>query len=187
MAAGLMAATSVTVAAGNGASPAAFQSQILMEYVGQVVNGIPTPAGSQQYGNLVSVAGADPSLAFTFYTEATTTNVVANGPLRIIDRTGTTTVYLAPAAGSFDDPDSFRAGLPVQVSTLRQQVIVDTSNGMFTVINLNTVTDSNPFESRGAHMWLGIRGQTFRTRLTGQLNAPNASPTGWFGGYATWN
>ena len=186
MAAALMAAMAAAAAAHDGASQPAAKGQIVMEYVGQVVNGIPTPAGSQRSGNLLSVAGTDPSDWFTFYTDAATTAVVANGPLRIIERAGTTTVYLAPAAGTFDNPDSFRAGVPVQVSSLRQQVIVDTSNGLFTVINLNTVTDSQPFRSNGADMLLGTKGRTFRTRLTGQLNAPGASPTGWFGGYATW-
>jgi hypothetical protein len=105
---------------------AVFGGQILMEYVGQVINGTPTPASSNQFGNLQAVSGVDPSLRFTFYTEAETVKAVANGPLRIVDRTGTTTIYLASASGDFSNPDSFRSGTPVQMSTLRQQVIVDT-------------------------------------------------------------
>ena len=43
------------------------------------------------FGNLQAVSGVDPSLQFTFYSQAETVKAVANGPLRIIDRTGTTT------------------------------------------------------------------------------------------------
>ena len=113
-----------------------FGGQILMEYVGQVINGTPTPASSNQFGNLQAVSGVDPSLPFTFYTQAETVKTVANGPLRIVDRTGATTIYLTSAPGDFSNPDSFRSGTPVQISTLRQQVIVDTSSGAFSVVNI---------------------------------------------------
>lgn len=162
----------------------AFHGQILMEYVGQVINGTPTQASSNQFGNLQGMAGVDPSLQFTFYTEATTVKAVVNGPLRIVDRTGTTTIYLASASGDFSNPDSFRAGTPVQVSTLRQQVIVDTSTGAFTVVNINTITTAAEFVSDGDEIQLGKAGQSFRTVLNGHLNAPGMLPTGWFGGYA---
>lgn len=162
----------------------AFHGQILMEYVGQVINGTPTPASSNQFGNLQGMAGVDPSLQFTFYTEATTVKAVVNGPLRIVDRTGTTTIYLASASGDFSNPDSFRSGTPVQVSTLRQQVIVDTSTGAFTVVNINTITTAAEFVSDGDEIQLGKGGQSFRTVLNGHLNAPGMLPTGWFGGYA---
>jgi hypothetical protein len=163
---------------------AAFHGQILMEYVGQVINGTPTPTSSNQFGNLQGVAGVDPSLQFTFYTEATTVKAVVNGPLRIIDRTGTTTIYLASAPGDFSNPDSFRSGTPVQVSTLQQQVIVDTSTGAFTVVNINSITTATEFLSGGNEVQLGKAGQSFRTALNGHLNAPGMLPTGWFGGYA---
>lgn len=165
----------------------AFHGQILMEYVGQVINGTPTPASSNQFGNLQAVARVDPSLQFTFYTEATTVKAVASGPLRIVDRTGTTTIYLASAPGDFSNPDSFRSGTPVQVSTLRQQVIVDTSTGAFTVVNINTITATTEFLSDGNEVQLGNAGQSFRTVLNGHLNAPGMLPTGWFGGYAVGN
>lgn len=165
----------------------AFHGQILMEYVGQVTNGTPTPASSNQFGNLHGVAGVDPSLHFTFYTEATTVKAVANGPLRIVDRTGTTTIYLASTPGDFSNPDSFRSGTPVQISTLRQQVIVDTSTGAFTVVNINTITTTTEFLSDGDEVELGKTGQSFRTVLNGHLNAPGMLPTGWFGGYALGN
>lgn len=162
----------------------AFHGQILMEYVGQVINGTPTPASSNQFGNLHGLAGVDPSLQFTFYTAATTVKAVPNGPLRIVDRTGTTTIYLASTPGDFSNPDSFRSGTPVQVSTLQQQVIVDTSTGAFSVVNTNTITTAAEFLSDGNEIQLGEPGQSFRTVLNGHLNAPGMLPTGWFGGYA---
>jgi hypothetical protein len=143
--------------------------QILMEYVGQVINGNPTPTSSNQFGNLQAVSGLDPSLLFTFYTQAETVNVVANGPLRIIDRTGTTTIYLTSTTGDFSNPDSFRSGTPVQVSTLRQQVIVDTSTGAFSVVNINTITSAKELLSGGKEVQLGEAGQSFRTVLNGHL------------------
>jgi hypothetical protein len=161
-----------------------FRGQILMEYVGQVINGSPNPASSNQFGNLQAVAGVDPSLQFTFYTQAMTVKVVANGPLRIVDRTGTTTIYLASASGDFSNPDSFRSGTAVQVSTLRQQVIVDTLSGAFTVVNINTITAAAQFLSDGKEIQIGEVGKSFQSRLSGHLNAPGMSPTGWFGGYA---
>jgi hypothetical protein len=158
-----------------------------MEYVGQVINGTPTPASSNQFGNLQAVSGVDPSLSFTFYTQAETVKAVANGPLRIVDRTGTTTIYLASAPGDFSNPDSFRSGTPVQISTLRQQVIVDTSTGAFSVVNINTITSATEFLSDGEEVQLGEAGQSFRTVLNGHLNTPGMSPTGRFGGYAIRN
>ena len=164
-----------------------FGGQILMEYVGQVINGTPTPALSNQFGNLQAVSGVDPSLSFTFYTQAETVKTVANGPLRIVDRTGTTTIYLASAPGDFSNPDSFRSGTPVQISSLRQQVIVDTSTGAFSVVNINTITSATEFSADGEEVKLGEAGQSFRTVLNGHLNTPGMSPTGWFGGYAIRN
>ena len=165
----------------------AFGGQILMEYIGQVINGTPTPASSDQFGNLQAVAGVDSSLQFTFYTQATTVKAVVNGPLRIVDRTGTTTIYLASTPGDFSNPDSFRSGTPAQISTLRQQVVVDTSSGTFTVVNINTITAAEQFLSNGNDVQLGEVGQSFRTVLTGHLNAPGMLPSGWFGGYAVGN
>ncbi len=145
-------------------------------YVGQVVNGSPAPASSVQFGNLTGIADG----AYTFYTEATTTSATANGPLRIVERAGTTTIYAATAPGDFAHPESFRSGAAVHVSRLRPQVVVDTSTGAFTVLNMNTVpadpSPAAPAALRGARV--------LRSVLTGHLNAPGTTPTGWFGGYA---
>ena len=114
--------------------------QIAFEFVGQVTNFPPTPAAplgsSNQYGYLTVVRGIDSvfsgsphdetTAVLTFFNDATTTESVSDGPLRIIDRNGTTTIYLNSAAASFTNPDSFRSGIPVQTSSLHQQAIVDT-------------------------------------------------------------
>ncbi len=50
---------------------------------------------------------------FTFLNEISTTRVTDNGPLRIVDRKGTATIYLNPVGGAnFEDLDSFRTGTP---------------------------------------------------------------------------
>ena len=163
----VMVATSVVAAAKN--------NGILFEYVGQVTN---SGASSTQFGNLTGVSGPDGAY-FTFYTTATNSSVTVNGPLRIIDRVGTTTIYLNSAPGDFANSDSFRSGIPVQVSELRQQVVVNTSTGLFTVLNINSVDSATDVGEM-----FGDENSVFRTVLTGQLNSAGASPTGWFGGYA---
>jgi hypothetical protein len=73
---------------------------------------------------------------------------------------------------------------PIQVSTLHQQVVVDTTTGAFTTMNLNTITLSTPFVVGGHALRLGTVGETVRTVLSGHLNAP-APPSGYFAGYVT--
>ncbi|HMK31250.1 MAG TPA: hypothetical protein VK473_16320 [Terriglobales bacterium] len=170
--------------AGEGDSLNLNSGNLLFEYVGQVVNGNPTAVSSKQYGNLQGVTGVDPSTPLTFYTEATTTKTVSNGPLRILDRVGTTTIYLASAPGDFSNPDSFRSGTAVQVSSLRQQVVVDTSTGAFSVVNINVIEHTYVFIAGDSFVRLGRIDGVFRTVLNGHLNSPGLSPSGWFGGYA---
>jgi hypothetical protein len=165
----------------------AFQGEILLEYVGQVINGTPTPASSNQFGNLQGVAGMDPSLAIHLL------HAGHDGQSR---RQWTTADHRPNRydhdlfcfdTGDFSNPDSFRSRTPVQVSTLRQQVIVDNSTGTFMVVNINTITTAAQFVSDGKDTQLGEVGQSFQTRLSGHLNAPGTSPAGWFGGYAVGN
>ena len=132
--------------------------QIAFEFVGQVTNFPPTPAAplgsSNQYGYLTVVRGIDSvfsgsphdetTAVLTFFNDATTTESVSDGPLRIIDRNGTTTIYLNSAAASFTNPDSFRSGIPVQTSSLHQQAIVDTLGGTFTAVFANTIPRRAP-------------------------------------------
>jgi len=158
---------------------------ILWELVGQVINGGASgPSVSVQFGNLLGSSCSAPDAALTFYTDATTTRATSNGPLRIIDRTGTTTVRLAPAAGDFASPETFRAGTVVQTSRLEQQVILDTSTGAFTVLNVNTVSPGGTAPSGWSCPELLRPGARIRTELRGHLNTPGATPTGWFGGYS---
>ena len=159
---------------------------ILWELVGQVINGGAGGASaSVQFGNLLGSPCTAQDAALTFYTEATTTRTTSNGPLRIINRTGTTTVRLAPAAGDFASPETFRAGAVVQTSRLEQQVIFDTTTGAFTVLNVNTVSPGATASSGWSCPELLRPGARIRTELRGHVNTPGGTPTGWFGGYAS--
>ena len=56
---------------------------------------------------------------FTFFTDTTTTQVVNDGPMRVIDRTGTLTIYQDSAPnGSFANRNTFRDGKPLLVADL---------------------------------------------------------------------
>ena len=167
------------------------------EVLGQVNNFAGAPPTSQQFGYLSSVTGIDnvysaaspqneSTAQLTFFTQATTLSTKIDGPLKIVNRTATTTIYLNSAPASFANPDSFRSGQPVQVSSMTQQVVIDTVSGVFTVVNVNTVTESSVFELNGGDVRLGREGDQFRTILTGHLNTGLVvgGPAGWFGGYA---
>ena len=167
------------------------EGQLLYEIIGQVINS--TPTTSTQFGYFTYIKGIDGLFAaapenettawFTFHRETTNLRVTVNGPLRIISREGTTTVYLnATPAGNFSDPDSFRAGAPIQSSTLRQQVIVDTVTQTFTVVNEDTITSSSLFSVNGGTYQIGKVGDVFRTTKNGHLNSP--LPSGYFAGYS---
>jgi hypothetical protein len=59
-----------------------------------------------------------------------TTRATPHGPLTVVDRKGTATIYLNPAGGaSFENPASFEAGTSVMTASLRHQVILDTLSG----------------------------------------------------------
>lgn len=166
---------------------------VSLELVGQVTNspaGV-SPATSNQYGYVADLHGQaifnsdtqnETSALFTFYTQTTTTRVIANGPLRIVSRDGTLTLYRDPSAnGNFASPDSFRDGTPVLVASLRQQVIVNTITGSFTTMNSNTITSTSPFPAGDAQLQLGRLGQQFKTILNGQQNSP--TPSAHMAGY----
>jgi hypothetical protein len=171
--------------------------QIAFEFVGQVTNFPPTataPLGSSnQYGFLSAVRGIDnvfsgspqneTTAVLTFFNEVTTTESFVDGALRIIDRNGTTTIYLNSTPASFTNPDSFRSGVPVLTSTLHQQAVVDTAGGTFTAVFANTITSTSTFTVNGVTYRLGEKGQSFRSTVTGQLNT-SPPPTGYFAGYA---
>ena len=167
------------------------EGQLLYEIIGQVINF--TPTTSTQFGYYTYIKGIDALFAgapenettawFTFHRETTNLRVTVNGPLRIMSREGTTTVYLnAAPAGNFPNPDSFRAGTPIQTSTLRQQVIVDTVSQTFTVVNQDTITSSTHFSVNGTTYQIGKAGDVFRTTKNGHLSGP--VPSGYFAGYS---
>lgn len=168
---------------------------LTLEIVGQVQNSAPgvSPATSIQYGYLsdlraLPIFKAEPqnesTALFTFYTDTTTTRVISNGPIRVINRKGRMTIYSDPAAnGSFANPDSFRDGKPVLVARLRQQVIVDTATGGFTAQNLNTIISRSRFQGPSGRLQLGKAGDRFRTIIFGHLNAPPGPPSAYMAGY----
>src|SRR5712691_9934463 len=172
------------------------QGKIAFEFVGQATNFAPTlsaPLGSaHQYGFLTVVRGIDnvftgsphneTTAVFTFFNEATATESITDGPLRIVDRNGTTTIYLNTAPASFANPDSFRSGIPVLTSTLHQQA-VNTPDGTFTTVFANTILSTKAFTINGATFRLGQTGQTLRATVTGQRNG-TPPPNAHFGGYA---
>jgi hypothetical protein len=170
---------------------------LVFEFVGQVTNFGPSPSAplgsSIQYGYLTMVQGIDNAFSgnphnettalLTFFNEATTTASFSDGPLRIIDRNGTTTIYLNSAPANFATPDSFRSGIPIQISKLHQQVIVDTAGGTFSAVFNNTISSTSTFTLPGTTLRLGKEGQVFRAKVTGQLNA-TPPPAGHIAGYA---
>src|SRR5262249_25571298 len=83
------------------------EDTVALEFVGNVNN---SGANSSQFGYFSFVTqlpafNATPETAatanFTFYTEAVNQRVTTNGTLRIVDRTGTTKVYLTSSPASF--------------------------------------------------------------------------------------
>jgi hypothetical protein len=127
------------------------------------------PANRRPYLSLINGLTADqifttanPTLQnettarFTFFTDAVTERVISNGRLRIVNRIGTTTIYLDETPdGDFSNRDTFRNGTPILTMAYRQQVILDSGEGIsgisgtgtFTVMNLLTVTVCKPLRS----------------------------------------
>lgn len=190
----VLVATGLTAGSANATGDSKKVDDLALELVGQVTNSAPsvTPATSIQYGYIAYLRGlpifkAEPqnesTALFTFYIATTTTRVISNGPLRIVSRTGTMTIYSDPSAnGSFANPDSFRDGSPILVAGLRQQVILDTSTSTFSALNINTITSSPRFSAGSRKLRLGDKGMRFRTVLYGHLNA-TPPPSGHIAGY----
>lgn len=168
---------------------------VQFEFVGQVLN--PTATTSIQFGYLTFINGTSgvepiftagpPSEAtalFTFYNDTSTERVINNGALRIINRVGTTTIYLDTTPdGDFAIPDSFRDGVPVQTSEHRHQVIIDTITGGFTTTFVNTITSSEFFRLGSQSFLLGRAGEKFRMTVFGHTNTP-APPAAHIAGFA---
>ena len=191
----LLAATVTAFAQDEGAPKIKTpQGDIALELVGQVQN-VPMTPTSNQYGYLSAVNGInsvftskprnEATALFTFFTVATTTQVINNGNLRIVDRTGTTTIYLYDVPkGSFSDPSTFAAGTPILTMSLKQQVILDLVENTFTTVNVNTVTSASNFELDGSKFLLARVGDQFRTFISGRENT-TGTPAGFvISGYA---
>jgi len=174
---------------------------VAFEIVGEVNNSAPgvTPGTSEIFGYLSKVDGIDPAFTdptpanqnestalFTFYTQATTIRTTIHGPFKIIDRDGTTTMYLNNGPSSFSDPTTFAQGTPIQLSSFHQQVIVDTVENTFTVVNTNTVTSNSQFKIGNSKYQFGRNGDNLRASFQGVLairGGGTPPPTGFFSGY----
>ena len=184
--------------------PAFLQSQnrasneagdVQFELVGQVTNA--TATTSIQYGYLTFINGisgvanlfnpgpkSEATALFTFFNDTVNESVITNGSIRIINRVGTTTIYLNSSANAtFASPSSFQNGTPIQTSVLRHQVVIDTVTGYFTTTFVNTITSADRFQLDNTSFRLGKVGQTFRTTVFGHLNSP-APPSAYIAGYA---
>jgi hypothetical protein len=168
--------------------------QLSFEFVGQFQNspaGV-TPATHMHYGYLSYVRGAaafkgspenETTALFTFFSDAATLRVIADGPLRVITRVGRVTIYGDPTVdGNFDRPETFRDGARVLVGQLRQQVVTNTVTGSFTTFHQVTITSTRPFQAGRTRLQLGRVGQTFRIAFSGQGNMPGP-PSGFLAGY----
>ena len=165
---------------------------VALEWIGQVLNAPPT---SLQYGYLSYINGLnnifsgnpqnESTALFTFYNDSTTVRVIDNGPLRIVNREGTTTIYLDDTPdGDFTSPDSFRDGLPVMQSSFRHQVILDTTTNQFTTTFVNTITSADVFQFENQQVRLGRVGVVLRTIVFGRQNSTGAGPAQFvIGGY----
>jgi len=190
LAAGIMILTAGSLAAQIKVIPM-LEDQNVLEFVGQFNN---TPTTSQQFGYVSRIEGlndtfngtpqSEATALFTFVTNATTDRVIANGPLRIVNRTGTTTIYLNTPPSDFSSPASFSQGTPIQVSNYRQQVVLNTLTNAFVTTHINTITEAHVFWLNGTSYRLGRVSEAFRTSYSGQGNTPSAVPSGWFGGNA---
>lgn len=169
--------------------------RLSLELVGQFQNSGPgvTPPTHNHYGYLAYIRGLsvftapaqdEKSALFTFYSDAATPRVIANGPLRVVTRVGRVTIYRDPSTnGDFARPPSFRDGTPVLVAQLRQQVVTDTVTGSLTTFHQNTIVSTRPFRAGRRLVRLGHVGQTFRTVLSGHVTMPGP-PSGYIAGYA---
>lgn len=155
------------------------------EVVGQVLNA--SAAQSFQYGYLNLIPGIDrittatgvavseATALFTFFNDTATERVINNGPIRIVDRTGTGAIYFGSGGATFGTPDSFRSGTPVQTYRLRHQVVIDTSTGYFTTLFEITITSVETVQIDGESHRLGHKGGVYRLSVSGKLASPTPS------------
>lgn len=166
-----------------------------LEFIGQFQNspsGV-TPATHSHYGYVSYIQGLsafvhapqdETTALYTFFADAATVRVITNGPLRVITRLGTLTIYLDRSTNStFANPQTFRDGTPVLVATFRQQVVSNTVTNSLTTFHENRITSTRTFADDRGNVQLGAVGETFTTSFSGQGNMPGP-PSGFFAGYA---
>jgi hypothetical protein len=166
-----------------------------LEFIGQFQTSPPgvTPVTHVHYGYVSYLQGLsafshapqdETTALYTFFADAATVRVITNGPLRVITRIGTLTIYLDRSTNStFANPQTFRDGTPVLVATFRQQVISNTVTNSFTTYHQNRITSTKTFADDRGNVQLGEVGEMFTTSFSGQGNMPGP-PSGFFGGYA---
>jgi hypothetical protein len=192
---GSSGATAVPSESEVGSRPAREIRGLSLEFVGQFQNSPPgvTPATHVHYGYLSYVRGLsafrgaaqnESTALFTFYADAATPRVIANGPLRIVTRIGRLTIYRDLSTdGDFARPASFRDGTPVLVARFRQQVVTNTVTGSLTTFHQNTIVSTRPFAAGRGSVRLGRVGGTFSAVFNGHVTMPGP-PSGFIGGYA---
>lgn len=168
---------------------------VSFEFTGQLLNSPPsvTPATHEHYGYLSYASGLkafdgaaedETTALFTFYASARTLRVISDGPMRVITRVGTLTIYRDPSSnGSFSNPDTFSDGTPVLVTRFRQQSVLDTITSTFTTFHENKITSTRPFGVGTRRVQLGVVGAALTTQFAGRSNMPGP-PSGYFGGFA---
>ena len=170
-------------------------NRLSFELVGQFLNspaGV-TPATHTHYGYLTYIRGvrafraapqSETTALFTFFAEATTLRVIADGPLRVVTRVGRLRIYRDPSGNaSFAKPETFGDGTRVLVATFRQQVVLDTVTNAFTTFHQAAITSTRPFRAAGGRLQLGRVGQAFSIAFSGHGTMPGP-PSGYIGGYA---
>ena len=165
-----------------------------LTFVGQFSG---SATGSLQYGYLARIEGIsnvfnsvtvknETTAMFTFVNNATNVQVVNNGPMRVVSRKGTTTIYYHQEGGAnFADQSSFAVGTPIQVSDYDQQVMIEPAVSFpFQTTHLNTVTSTQSFALGGELLRLGRKRDAWRTHYLGHQNVGTSPVTGYFVGYA---
>jgi hypothetical protein len=169
--------------------------QAFMEVVGQN-NVFPTtnPQHAVQAGYLSHLSGLDNSAIFsgsptnettaelTFVNDVLRTQANAIGPVGIVQRDGTFTLYLSSGPASFADLSTFASGTPILTGTSHQQVIFNGNPGTFSAYTDVTVTSSRVFSLGGTTYQLGTVGDSFRVLYFGDVTGI-AVTSALFGGY----
>jgi hypothetical protein len=161
-------------------------SGINLEFIGQ--GWVVSPAEVYQYGYFTHVEGVENVFAgtpdnassafFTFMNKLSTTRATSHGPLTVVDRKGTATIYLNPAAGAnFDTPASFEAGVPVLTASLRHQVILDTADGNTLLMQFDlTIISAETFTVGDQKHRIGRPGQKMTWIIYGRPNTSTTQP-----------